>query len=114
MYSKQFFSPLLAAAFVAFSLRSWQLAFERTDWAVIALAPLAFVLAKGAWPLARDPWRAMLHAALREDGKLARFITGGLRATVLSIMFALGTTVVLAWQTLNTTGGEAAILLVVF
>ncbi len=114
MFLKPIGHALLAAAFVALSLWLWRGAYEQTDWAVLALSPLALVLAAGSWPLARDPWRAMLRAALRKDSFLERIVTGRLRATVLSLAFAAAATAVLAWQALSTTIQEAAILLGVF
>lgn len=107
-------NALAAAAFAGLSLLLWQGAYEQTDWAVLALAPLALALTAGAWPLARAPWRASLRVALREGSPLERIMTGWLRATVLSLAFAVAATAVLAWQALDVTAQKAAILLGVF
>lgn len=114
MYFKPIGNALVAATFTALSLRLWEVSYEHTDWAALALSPLALVLAVGSWPLARDPWRATLHAALREDSMLGRIMTGWLRAAVISITFSVVAIAVLAWQVLSVTGQKAAILLGVF
>lgn len=97
---------LAATLLVAVSMSLWRLAYVWTDWAILALVPMTAAIAAGIWPLALEPWRAKLHVMLRPDSRLGRWLTGGLRAAVITVLFTFVAVTLLAWQalTLSTTG----------
>lgn len=90
----------IATAFFAVSLSLWRLGYQFSDWAALALLPMAVVLAIGFWPLVIHPWQARLRLSLRPQSSLARYLTGRLRATLLSIAFVSVALMMLAWQAL--------------
>lgn len=97
---KRVLPAFAATLLVTVSLYLWQLAYVWTDWAALALLPLATVIGTGIWPLVRDPWRARLLIMLRPDSILGRWLTGWLRATVITVVFTFVTVTLLAWQAL--------------
>lgn len=107
-------SSFAATASAGLLLYLWRLAFDSTDWAVLALVPLAIVIARGIWPLTLDPWRAKLNLALREESVLQYYLTGKIRAAFLSILFTFAAVFLLAWLALNISIHQSAIILAAF
>ncbi len=100
-------STLLAA--LSFAL--WRIAYLYTDWAALALIPFVVVIAYGSWSLAMDPWRAKLHIIVRQESILARFITGKIRAFIITTVFTSVAVIVIALKTLNASNTELLIML---
>ena len=69
---------LAATALTGLSLYLWHVAYDSSDWGVLALIPPAVVIFIGVWPLNLDPWKARLRLALRDDSPLTTFLTGRL------------------------------------
>lgn len=105
-----FKATLLAFA----SLALWKTAYVLSDWAILALVPLAGALSFGAWSHSLGTWRARLHVTLKEDSPLGRILTGRIRATVHSMSFLIAALTTLAWLALSASPIEVAILLVAF
>lgn len=104
-------AAVAATLFTGLSLYIWRLAFEFSDWAAVALLPLALIIFVGFWPLTLQPWRARLRVALREDSPLSHILTGKIRALILSVPFTAISVVLLAWQSVSATRIEALIML---
>jgi len=100
-----------ATALIGVSFYLWRIAYNSSDWAVLALLPLALVVFVGFWPLMLAPWKARLKVILRETSPLSQILTGKIRATLLSVAFTLVTIIVLAWQALSATLAVNAIML---
>jgi len=107
-------NALASTALTMLSLYLWRIAYISTDWAVLALIPLAFAIVAGLWPLVLKPWRARLHIALRPESSLGGFLTGRLRAIFISGAFTIVAVILLAWQALSVSIPEAAIILAAF
>ncbi len=103
-----------ATALTGLSLYLWRIAYISSDWAVLALIPLALVIGAGFWPLALDPWRAQLNLALREDSSLRKFLTGRIRAMFLSAGFTFVAVTLMAWQAICASITDAAIMITAF
>lgn len=112
--SRPFQIAALATLFTIFSLSLWRLAFVASDWAVLALLPLAAVIGIGFWPLTLSPWKARLHIALRPESQWGKRLTGKIRAMVFSVAFTLASVGLFAWQALRTTAPEALLLALIF
>lgn len=103
--------PALAAtAFAGLSLCIWRLAYEYSDLAILGLVPLALVVLVGTWPVYLDPWKARLRLALREDSPLTAWLTGRIRAAVLSTIFTFVAVSLLAWQALEASAVDFLIM----
>jgi hypothetical protein len=109
-----FKNALSALALAVASLFLWRVAFFSSDWAVLALIPLAFVMIVGFWPLMLDPWRARLNLYLRAGSPLRKILTGRIRAICLSSIFTFVAVILMAWQALSASIFEAAIMLTAF
>lgn len=107
-------SAFVAALFATLSLYLWRITYPSTDFAVLAVIPLAFVLGVGIWSLVLDPWKARLRVELREDSPFARLLTGKIRTAFLTIGFTTVTVTLLSWQALRTSAAEAAVMLAAF
>lgn len=107
-------NAFVAAVFTALSLFLWRIAYASTDWAVLALGPLALAIWIGGWPLFLDTWRARFFLALRQDSVIGRILTGRIRAAFLNTGFTMAAITLLAWQALNASGLEGGIMLSAF
>ncbi len=103
-----------ATALTGLSLYVWRIAYISSDWAGLALIPLALVISAGFWPLTLDPWRARLNLALREDSSLRKFLTGRIRAVFLSAIFTFVAVTLMAWQAICASITDAAIMITAF
>jgi len=111
---RPFLIATLATFFTAFFICLWSFTFPIGDWAVIALIPLTMIIATGIWPLTLDPWKARMDIALRDESPWKKWLTGRLRAILLSSVFTLGSVILLAWQALRTSAYEAVLMLIIF
>ena len=93
----------ISTTLLAIPLYLWRIFYPLTDWAALLLAPLAFMLFVGF----REPLAAMLRArslaTLRADSWLSPFMTGRIKAAILSSIFVAVTVPILAWQALDAT-----------
>lgn len=105
---------LAATALTGLSLYVWRVAYDYSDWAVLALIPMAVVIFIGVWPLNLHPWKARLRLALRDGSPLTIFLTGRFRSTVLSVCFTCVAIILLAWQALNASESDAMVMVVTF
>jgi len=103
-----------ATALTGFSLYLWRIAYGSSDWAVIALTPLAVVIFIGVWPLNLEPWKAHLKLALRHDSPLSTLLTGRFRSAILSLSFTCVAIILLAWQALTAAAPDAVIIVATF
>lgn len=104
-------NSFVATGLIGLCLYLWRLAYALSDWAVLALTPLALLLFFGFWRLMLYPWKAKLLIALREESPLAQFMTGKIRAALLSLAFTTIAVFILAWKALSVSASEAGILL---
>lgn len=95
---------------IGLSLYVWRLGYAVSDWAILALTPLSVFLYLGFWRLVLNPWQAKLLIALRESSPLAIFMTGKIRAGLLSFGFTAISVFVLAYKALSVTAQEAILL----
>lgn len=107
-------NSLAATALMGLSLYLWRIAYIFSDWAVLALAPLALAIAVGLWPLTLDPWRAKLHLCLREESPLRKIMTGNIRATFLTATFTFVAVTLLAWLALNASLAQSGLMIAAF
>lgn len=103
-----------ATALTGLSLYLWRIAYSSSDWAVIALIPLAIVIFIGVWPLNFEPWNVRLQLALRHDSPLTTLLTGRFRSAILSLSFTCLAIMMLAWQALTTSAFNAVIIVGTF
>lgn len=103
-----------ATALAGLSLYLWRLSYIYSDWAILALAPLAVGIWIGFWPLTLSPWRAWLHVALRRESPLGRILQGNVRAFLVTAGFTCIAVTLLAWQALDASVVDASIMLVAF
>ena len=103
-----------ATALTGLSLYLWRMVYGSSDWAVLALIPLAVVIFIGVWPQNLEPWKARLQLALRHDSPLSTLLTGRLRSAILSLSFACLAIILLAWQALNASASDAVIIVATF
>jgi hypothetical protein len=103
-----------ATALTGLSLYLWRIAYSSSDWAVLALIPLAVVIFIGVWPLNFEPWKAHLQLALRHDSPLTTLLTGRIRSAILSLSFTFVAIILLAWQALTAAASDAVIILATF
>lgn len=103
-----------ATLFAFLSLLLWQRAFQTSDWAVLALLPLAAVISTGFWPLTLAPWKARLHIALRPQSQWGKRLTGRIRAAVFSGAFTFVSIALFAWQSLRISAPEGLLMALVF
>ena len=104
----------LATLLATVSLYLWRISFISSDWAALALIPLAVIISTSFWHLTLDPWKACLDIALRRDSTWKKWLTGRIRTALLSTAFTLGSVTLLAWQALRASAIEASLMLVVF
>ena len=90
--SRPFQIAALATLLVTISLYLWRISFTYSDWAILALTPMAVIIATSFWSLTLDPWKARLDIALREESSWKKWLTGRIRATLLTAVFTLGVT----------------------
>lgn len=105
---------VLATLLATFSFYLWRILFTYGDWAILALIPLTVIIVTSIWPLTLDPWKARLDIALHNESTWKKWLTGGLRTILLSIVFTLGSVTLLAWQALRASTIEAALILIIF
>lgn len=98
----------MAAALLALGLPLflWARLYPVTDWAALALGPLAVMLFAGVQDPALALNRARLAAVLHPGTLAARWLTGRLSALWRAGVFVLIAVPVLAWQALVTSGPE--------
>jgi hypothetical protein len=104
----------LATLLMTVSLCLWRLLFIYTDWAILALGPLAIFVFTSMWSLILEPWMARLKLELREDSTWRNWLTGHIRTFFLSSIFTLVSVTLIAWQALRVSNINAAILLCIF
>jgi len=78
------------------------------------VAPMAVIIATSFWSLTLDPWKARLDIALREESSWKKWLTGRIRATLLTAAFTLGSVTLLTWQALRASVSEAIMMLFFF
>lgn len=105
---------VLTTLLATLSFYLWRVSFTYSDWAILALIPLTVIFATSIWPLTLDPWKARLDIALRNESTWKKWLTGRLRAILLSSAFTLGSVTLLAWQALRASAFEAALMLIIF
>ncbi|XOY55411.1 MAG: hypothetical protein ACMUJK_11655 [Rhodobacterales bacterium] len=103
----------LTTMLVTFSFYLWSVLFIYSDWAILALIPLTVIIANSIWPLTFDPWKARWDIAVRSESTWKKWLTGRLRAILLSCAFTLGSVTLLAWQAIRASTAEAALMLVI-
>lgn len=103
-----------AASMCLLSLYIWRESYRYTDWAVLALLPLALGIWAGSWPLVLRPWRARIDVIVRDDSPLRKILTGRLRAFFLSGIFTFVAVTLLAWQAWTVSWQGALVLAVAF
>jgi hypothetical protein len=99
-------SAALGTVVLAMSVYLWRTGYVVTDWSAIALGPLAIMLFIGLHRRTVALYRARLHAELRADSRLARIMTGNLRAIFVSTAFVLVAVPLIAWQALSASSAE--------
>lgn len=103
-------SAVIGLSATALLLLVWNLGFQRTDWAVLALLPIAVFIFYGAWPLIAEPYAAQLGVALRRDSSIGKYLKGYFRAALISGLLAIGAVSMLAWQALDPTPIHALLM----
>ena len=91
---------------VTLSLYLWRTLYPATDWAVVALAPLAALLFMGSLWTSAAVYRASMRAAVRWDSTLAWLMTGRVRAFFGATVFTLVAVPLLAWHAISSTYPE--------
>ncbi len=104
----------VATLMTTLSLYLWRISYILSDWAILALMPMAAVIAISYWSFSLDPWKAHLDMALRDDSSWERWVSGRIRATLLSTAFTLGSVTLLAWQAFRASVSEAIAMLFFF
>lgn len=93
------------------SLYLWRDLYPVTNWAVLALTPLAALLFIGSLQSSAAVYRASIRVAVREDSSLAWLLTGRLRALLGATTFTLIAVPLLAWHALSSTYPEFLLLI---
>ena len=87
---------VLSTLLLAFPLFVWRSAYGYSDWAVLLLLPLAWMLFSGV----RKPWLSTIQARSllesRPGSPASAFSTGKLKATAFSVLFVVVTVPILA------------------
>lgn len=104
----------LATILAMLSLYLWSAAFKHSDWAVLALIPLATVILVGSWQLALEHWTAQLRIALRPNSSVSKWFTGKIRATLISVGFTILAVVLTAWQAISASAWDAVVMVGLF
>ncbi|MGA0613775.1 hypothetical protein [Paracoccus sp. KR1-242] len=81
-------------------LALWRLAFPLTEWAALALLPLAVAIWMGIYRPLRDRRRAELAVVILPGARLGRWLTGRMGARLNATLATLVSLPVLAWQAL--------------
>ena len=101
-----------ASLAVTLFLYLWRTLYPATDWAVVALAPLAALLFMGSLWTSAAVYRASMKAAVRGNSPLTWLMTGRVRAFFGATIFTLIAVPLLAWHAISSTYPE--FLLVAF
>ncbi|MDU8912489.1 hypothetical protein [Aestuariicoccus sp. MJ-SS9] len=111
MMLSSFIKAVGSTAFLGLSLYLWRVGYHFSDWAILALLPMAVLLFFGSWPLIIDPWKERLHLALLPQSPLSRLLSGKFRTAFLAMTFVFVSVALLAWQCLTASPLQATILL---
>jgi len=99
-------SVVLATVSLYIPLLLWRSVYPTSDWGVIFLLILAFMLFGGAFSPAAATYRARLSIEIRKSSFLAGILTGRLHATFFALVFTGAAIPVLAWQALTASWPE--------
>ena len=91
----------LAALLLLVPLYLWRICYPATDWAMLALTPLAAIIFVGYYDPAVLLRQAVLNAALHQHSVCLTVLKGRLLAGVRAGLFTLVAITVLAWQALT-------------
>ncbi|MCB6179026.1 hypothetical protein LHP98_12915 [Rhodobacter sp. Har01] len=111
---RSLFTAFAATLLSTLSLLLWRIGYASSDWAALALIPIAIVIGVGLWRLTLDPWKAHLQIALRENSPLGRILTGKTRTLFVLISFTSVSVILLAWQAAIATVSDATIMLMAY
>lgn len=100
---KTLVNALGAGSALILSLYLWRVAYPFTDWALLLLAPLTFLLFTGSFRASAALYHASMKVAVRTGSPLAWVMTGRLRAIVGASLFTLAALVLLAWYAISAT-----------
>jgi hypothetical protein len=95
------------AALLLFSLNVWRLSYPYSDWAALALVPLAGALFLGQVSPKTNLYRARMRSTIRTESPLSGILTGRTTAILSAALFVLIAIPVLAWQALSSSVMEA-------
>jgi hypothetical protein len=102
----------VAAVVLLLSLYVWRAAYPLSDWALLALGPLAVLLFLGHLGPGLELHQARMRAAIRPESPLLGILTGRIKATLNAGLFVLIAVPLLAWQGLAPNPVQAAIFIV--
>jgi len=103
----------ISAAVAAFglSLYLWRSVYALSDWAVLALVPLAVMLFLGHLRPSLELHQARMRAAIRPESPLLGILTGRFRAILGAMLFVLLAVPLLAWKALTVSPLQAAMFI---
>lgn len=102
---------VISGVILTIPLYLWRIYYPLSDWAALALAPLALILFAGFQKPLAAMLRARSMATVRSDSWIFIFMTGRAKAAILSTVFVAVTVPILAWQALGATREMAFCLL---
>ena len=88
----------------------WKVIFQYTDWAVLALLPIIYILFTEQRKLRLSINRAEINTVLEENSPLREIFTGRFSSITVSTIFVLVSIPVLAWQAETSNLREVATL----
>lgn len=94
-----------ASLFVLLAL--WRIAYSLSDWAALALVPMAVLLFMSQRRMSATLYRARLRNIFRSDSTLTGRFTGQCKAVLVALLFVVTAVPLLAWQTLRAGWNEA-------
>lgn len=92
------------------TLYLWCVLYPVTDWAVLALLPLAALIFTGSLWTSAAVYGVCMRAAVRGGSPLAWLMTGRLRALLGAAVFTLIAVPLLAWHALSSSYAEVLLL----
>lgn len=108
---RNLFISLATSLLSGLLLYLWRLSYAFSDLAVLWLLLLAAMIFLGNWSLVIDHWLAERAIVLKPESWLSRWLSGRILAFFSSTLLVGALVPFLAWQVLNMSAAEAAILL---
>lgn len=110
--STQMFNIFVSCLAFGLPLFLWRELYHRTDWAVLALVPLAAMVCIGSYQVTLRRRRALLLAVLQANSWLTPILSGQIFSALAAVVITVATVPLLAYKALSAPMAELLVLVV--